>query len=98
MKKGWHEFNKHLGRICDLLRFEYQVSALFNSGRGEYIPSEYQGYVIDSYCELLEHIYDCEDAISWFLFDNDMGRKGYEYNGIQVFTIKDLYEAISKIG
>lgn len=92
------KFEQRLDRICELMRHENRLMDFARDELGEYMPSEHLFRVVDDYITLLEEVYDLEGDISWFIYDNDMGKCGLKYGGVPIFTIKDLYEAVKKNG
>lgn len=63
---------------------------------------EFGGYFIDAYINILEKSFgDNFNWVSWFVFENDFGRKGMEAKGsadkklTKIKTVKQLYKIMN---
>ena len=62
---------------------------------------EFGGKFVDDYIKVLSRLVDDDfDWVSWFVFENDFGKKGMEAKGssgsklIKIKTVKQLYNII----
>jgi len=100
MKKTQKAFEKYMARLERAMKEREKVQEAIDVLAPGAVY-EYGSQLIDDYIALMEDAFDIQNEdVSWFVFENDFGRKGYSCwcndELCQIKSAKDMFNFIQK--